>query len=143
MPKPAGLGPRLVAIQNAGITKEEAGKQIAAQTAAGVPPENMVFVNPDTKVVVPANVTTAPATMPVTVQQVATAPTATPAQIAVAATPRYNFLGIDITSLVVGWNSFWKKLGFGQTYKTNEWDGLGQAYKTNEWDGTISELERK
>ena len=151
MGKPVGLGPRLVAIQQARITKEEAGKQLQAQAAAGVPPAEMVFVNPKTQVTVPANMEQGSA--PTTVQSMATAPTAVQVAMTSAQTRIHNFLGFDITGLVVGWNSFWKTLGLGQTYKTNQYDGLGKgkhpgrgayesAVHSQRTDGTISELEK-
>ena len=95
-------------------------------------------------------------------------PTTTPAKAI-----SYQFFGVDITALVTAWNDLRKKLGLGQTYKTNEWDGtinelagvsqkdieevtemhmpfirftkfaFGQKYETNQWDGTISELEKR
>lgn len=135
MPKPVGMGPRLVAIQQAGISKEEAGKQIAAQTATGVPPQEMVLVNPQTAVVVPANMQ--PGSVLTTVQDVASAPTAVQVAMAAATPPRATFLGIDITSFVVGWNGLMDKLGF----KSGKL-ALGQRYKTDQFDGTVSELER-
>lgn len=138
MGKPIGLGPRLVAIQQAGITKEEAGKQLQAQAAAGVPPAEMVFVNPKTQVTVPANMEQGSA--PTTVQSMATAPTAVQVAMTSAQTRRHNFLGFDITDLVESWNAFWKTMGLG--YKTNQWDGLTPKYKTNQFDGTIDELEK-
>lgn len=49
----------------------------------------------------------------------------------------YQFLGIDITDLVVGWNNLMDKLGFESAKLA-----LGQRYKTNQWDGTIRDLER-
>jgi hypothetical protein len=135
MGKPAGLGPRQVAMQQAAITKEEANKQIAAQAAAGVPPAQMVFVNPETKVVVPANMEQGSA--PETIQDIASAPTAV--QVAMAATPsRYIFLGFEYTSWVAAWNGLMDKLGL----KSGKM-ALGQKYKTNQYDGTISELERR
>lgn len=118
MPKPEGLGPRLVAIQEAKISKEEASKQIAAQTAAGVPPSQMTLTNPKTGAIVPANIEKKTAT-------------------ATSTTARYQFLGIDITNIIIGWNEVMDKLGIkgGKV-------PLGQSYKTNQWDGTINDLER-
>jgi len=126
MGKPVGLGPRQVAMQQAGITKPQANAQIAAQVAAGVPPDQMVFVNPDTQVTVPANMEQGSA--PTTVQDMATAPTAV--QVAMAATPQtqYNFLGIDITWLVQGWNRLFKT--------PKDWAATQKV-------GTISELEKE
>jgi len=152
MGKPVGLGPRLVAIATVGISKEEAGKQLQAQAAAGVPPEQMVFVNPQTKVVVPANMEQG--STAATVQNMASEPTAVQVAMTSAQSRRYNILGIDITNLVVGWNSFWKTLGLGQTYKTNQFDSLGKgkhpgrgAYESGVHsqrpDGTIGDLERR
>ena len=127
MGKPVGLGPRLVAIQQAGITKEEAGKQIQAQTAAGVPPEQMVLTNPKTAVVVPLNI---PAAQPQPMQE----------------TVREK-RGIDFTNLAIGWNSLMDKLGLPSWSKmaldSKGKAMLGQTYKTNQFDGTISELEKE
>jgi len=149
MGKPIGLGPRLVAIQQAGITKEEAGKQIQAQAAAGVPPEQMVLTNPQTAVVVPLNI---PAAQSQSIQE--TAP---------------GKRGIDLTSLALGWNKLMDDLRLpsalkialdskgkavlGQTYKTNQYDGLGRgkhpgrgayesAVHSQRPDGTIGDLEK-
>lgn len=136
MPKPQGLGPRLVAIQNAGITKEEAGKQLTEQAKAGVPQANMVFTNPKTGAVVAANPQAV--SKPVTVQEVATSPT-------------MNVVGVGVqqpdilSQFINGVLGFFKKLGLGglaPPYKTNQWDGLSPPYKTNQWDGTIDELGR-
>jgi len=126
MPKPVGLGPRLVAIQQAGITKEEAGKQIQAQAAAGVPPEQMVLTNPKTAVVVPLNIPAAqPQPMQETVQEKR---------------------GIDFTNLAIGWNSLMDKLGLPSWSKmaldSKGRAMLGQNYKTNQYDGTVGELEK-
>jgi len=122
MGKPVGLGPRLVAIQQAGISKEEAGKQIQAQTVQGVPPREMVLTNPETGKTVPANI---PA----------------PSEAAPIDAPREQ--GIVLRpgeSLFAAWGrialeNIMKKIKAAL--------GLGQSYKTNQWDGTISELERE
>jgi hypothetical protein len=135
MSKPQGLGPRLVAIQNAGITKEQAAQQLTIQEKAGVPQANMVFTNPKTGAVVAANPTAQ--AKPVTVQEIATSPTMN----VTAQAGQPDILAQFINGIL----GFFKKIGLGNLtppYKTNQWDGLTPPYKTNQWDGTIDDLGR-
>jgi hypothetical protein len=135
-------------IAAAAAAKAEATRAAAAQAAASpaVAPKPTPIPAPQTVQEIAAPPTAWPSIAPKTSSTVIVnvpKPVPAPAQQMISLGPGkvtgYQFLGVDITGLVVGWNDLIDKLGL----KSGKM-ALGQKYKTDQWDGyrMLSELER-